>query len=575
MALDPAMTQERVLRAWLARIPIAERRAALDQAAHAHGQRRRAKESRGALKDRGTWYTPPELVAAVLEGGWSQSLDRRGSLCDPACGAGHFVVAAARRMVAAGRPRACIPTSVFGADIDSSAVALTRIRLHEEFGGTALQWRRSIRCVDALRQGAWGENFDLVVGNPPFLNQLRLATALSRRQSEQIDERFNGAVSGYADLACAFLLLACELAAAAGRVALVLPMSVLATKDALPTRRAVQAGAHLERCLIPPTRIFGAGVGTVVLVLRKQRANKKSCAVVGVCGGAPKKPVQVKEAWLRDGHWSPLLAASGGVPMLPTMAGTQKVLGDFATATADFRQHYYGLRGRVKELAVGAAMPAATDARHAAIATVGSVDAAKLAWGVRNVRLLGKRYLSPVADRRALARDSVLAPWVKARLVAKVIVATQTRVIEAWADPQGRVLPSTPLMSVMPIRRSELWHITALLLAPPVSAVAWWRHAGGALSAVALKLSAKQLLQLPAPLNRAAWNHAATLVRDWHEALDDQRAAKAREAFAHAACRAYGVTSKAESAVLLEWWFAAVKTQPPSVLLNSTTLPRR
>jgi hypothetical protein len=476
--------------------------------------------------------------------------------------------------MAEGRSRAEIPLAVHGADIDASAVALTRVRLQQEFGGTALAWRKSIRCTDSLRQGAWKGTFEVVVGNPPFLNQLRSATSLSRTQSELIRARFGGVVSGYADLACAFLLLACELAAPDGRVALVLPLSVLATEDALPTRRVVQAKARLEQCLIPPARIFGAGVGTVVLVLGRRKSGAP-CLVTGICGGAPQVPVHVQGALLHDGGWSSLIAASRGVPMPPAMTGTHQVLGDMATATADFRQHYYGLRGRVKELGAGAAMPPAADTVHAAIATVGSVDAAQLAWGTRSVRLLGKRYQAPAADRRALAKDSVLAPWVKARLVPKVIVATQTRVIEAWADSEGRVLPSTPLISVMPKRRGDLWLMTAALLAPPVSALAWWRHAGGALSVQALKLSAKQLLALPAPVDRKAWNKAAKLVRDWHTAPDEPRARRARSAFAHAACLAYGLRTKVKSAALLKWWFGAVESQAPRVLLNSTALPRR
>ena len=80
----------------------------------------------------------------------------------------------------------------------------------------------------------------------------------------------------------------------------------------------------------------------------------------------------------------------------------------------------------------------------------------------------------------------------------KVLVATQTRVVEAVADVDGAWVPSTPVVAV-PAPPERLWHVLAALLAPPVTAWALHETAGTALAPGAWKLSAAQVRQLPAP----------------------------------------------------------------------------
>ncbi len=249
-------------------------------------------------------------------------------------------------------------------------------------------------------------------------------------------------------------------------------------------------------------------------------------------------------------------------------------LADIASATADFRQHFYGLRGHVSELSQhrkpgkgGSPLPAgerpamphsrfnpqlkpqlrpqlgsrsgtAQQPAWCAVATVGSIDRADCTWGIRPVRLHGTAFAAPVADLIALRKDLMLGRWVRERLVPKVIVATQTRTIEAWVDEHGAVLPSTPLVSVTPHRLADLWHVAAALLAPATSATAWWRHAGAALSPGALKLSASQMLELPLPTNTSAWNRGAERLKQWQASPGDRAL---EQAFAHDMNEAYEV----------------------------------
>ena len=65
-------------------------------------------------------------------------------------------------------------------------------------------------------------------------------------------------------------------------------------------------------------------------------------------------------------------------------------------------------------------------------------------------------------------------------------MASQTRVLEAAADPGGSWVPSTPAVAVVPHDPHDVDRLTAVLCAPPVSAWVVGQAAGTALSADAV-----------------------------------------------------------------------------------------
>ena len=203
---------------------------------------------------------------------------------------------------------------------------------------------------------------------------------------------------------------------------------------------------------------------------------------------------------LPDGEWGPLVAPALGIP--PVSPRTSGVLGDLGPCTADFRDQFYGLVPFVAD--GGAGTP---------LVTSGLVDPARSWWGQRPTRFAGTRYDVPTVDLEALHADGSLSAWASARLVPKVVVATQGRVIEAVVDVEGAWLPSVPVLSLSP-DPARLWHALAVLLAPPVVALAAARYAGTALSPRAIKLSARQVAALPLPADTDAWDAAALLACD-------------------------------------------------------------
>ena len=456
----------------------------------------------------GAWYTPDWLVAMALDlvlGGVPAA--RSGSLrvVDPACGDGRFLAAVLDR-----RPGA----TVVGVDIDPAAVAAARGSL----GPSA-----HVLHADALAHDWHADQFDLVVGNPPFLNQLAAATSRGGRSA------LGG--GAYADAAALFLALSIRLVRPGGRVVLVLPRSVLATRDAAPIRAAVAEQASLDALWTADHPVFDASVLTVVASFTKGGRQ----APVHRWVGTPPTPVTRAPfphhhddvAGRGAGTWSALVADLSGAPTDIARHLGGPTLATVATATADFRDQYYGLVG-----AVG-------DHDGPRLVTSGAIELGRCAWGERPVRFAGVRYERPHVQLARLTPP--LAAWAQRRLVPKVLVATQTRVLEACVDRDGSWLPSVPVLTVVPTGGFDLDLLGAAICSPVASAWAAAHFTGAGLSSAALKVSARQLLALPLP--DRPWDAAVALL-----AVGDLRR------FAETMIRSYGGLDDDDRRRILDWW---------------------
>jgi hypothetical protein len=244
-----------------------------------------------------------------------------------------------------------------------------------------------------------------------------------------------------------------------------------------------------------------------------------------------------------DATWSPALADAFGAPTAALGADVGPTIGSIARATADFRDQYYGLRGALIE-----------DPRASApLITTKHVDLATSAWGACDVRILGARMRHPAVDVRALSGSPRMVAWVRARRVPKILVATQTKVIEAWVDTDGNAVPLVPLITVTPTCEGDLWKVASAVASPVVAARAVALYAGSALSAGAIKLSARQLLEMPLPRDVARWKRSTAALKRASSARSPASLARALRAFATASCEAHGLRGR-ELAEMLDFW---------------------
>ena len=413
-------------------------------------------------KQLGAFYTPtelvdvvvanvltPEFVAARTAGG------RIMSVLDPACGDGRFLRAAGHRIRELGGR--CLAS---GVDVDRATVDQLRTSSPEI----------EVALGDALgREWPTEGTYDLVIGNPPFLSQLARRTTRGGSSS-----RGGGP---YADAAVEFLALAADLVdPAGGRVAFVLPQSLLSSRDASEIRARVDERASMIWSWWTGERVFDAQVNTCALVFEF---------------GRPTTAISPT--------WSHVVTRRRDIPPLPSTPATQGRLGDRAQLNANFRDEYYGMAPAVGDHDTGPAL-----------ITSGLIDPGRTLWGERPITFARQRWERPRLDLDAL--DPKMREWARRRSVPKVLVANQTKIIEAVCDPSGCWLPAVPVIAAYPRGAhwddvpaanddvvARAWEIAAVLTSGYASAWLWHRQAGTGLSADSVRLSPTVLAELPWP----------------------------------------------------------------------------
>jgi hypothetical protein len=420
----------------------------------------------------GAHYTPDDVADEVVA---RAVHDTACTVVDPTCGAGAVLLAAGRRLVALGGDRTTVAAErLWGADIDPLAAAVTEAAVALWSRGTAPEDGHVV-AGDPLAVGAraWpdspADGFGAVVGNPPFQGQLAHDTARGVTGRARLQERFGDVVTPYVDTAALFLLVGAELAAPGATVAMVQPQSTAAARDAGGVRSALADRSRLVELWVPTTRPFPARVHVCVPVL-----------VVG--RGEP-------------ADWAGGLAEARGVP--PVELGDGPTVGSRATAVAGFRQHYYGLVGHVHE------------GEGSRLVTSGLIGLGRTAWGEGPTRFAKQRWERPAVELEGVRGDERLARWLDRVLVPKVVLATQTRVVEAAADREGAWVPCTPVVSVLPHDPGDVDRLVAALCAPPVAAWAARRASGTGLSPDAIRMSTALALSAPLPPDLALWEQAS------------------------------------------------------------------
>lgn len=450
-----------------------------------------------------------------------------------------------------------------GVEIDPAAIEIARMRLAAVLGGgrtVERLVRKGLRCGDATRvQPSWLVS-DVMVANPPFRGQLKRGTVVDRLTAQRWRKRFGEEVRGYADPAAVFLLLISQALKPKGRACVILPRSMLASASTEPIRESVSRIARLEAVWMDDRFAFDAGTRVcAVTLVHKSGGVDSHVRPLRVLG-----EVEAVLPWANwKGRWSAAAAASAGVPALNVPhAG---VVGDMARATADFRDQYYGLKGALCDdrhagRGLNALRPrtAAIDRRASRmdrlpVHTTGLIGWNRSHWGERPARLLGRKFQHPAARVPALLSRPPMRAWLGDMLHPKILLATQTPVIEAVVDARGEMAGSVPVIRLLPTDAKDVWLLAAALLAPATSAIAWWRHAGAGLSPRAIKLSAKQVADLPLPPCRAAWIRAAAFLKQASEARTQSQSALCLQRFMDAAHAAYQVPS-ARRGALSRWW---------------------
>ncbi len=458
----------------------------LDGAADALGRFHQGLLGRDDRLRLGVFHTPMDIARPLV----ALALDELGRtpsrVFDPAVGGGALLIAAGDELVAKGGDPALVFGALGGGDVDPLAVRVADWTLRRWAWRHGLGW---LPAADVEHRDAFAPDgrppVDLLVTNPPFGGRLRRAelTGLPGDAAE----RFGEVLGPYADVATAFLLAADELVAQDGVAAVVLPGSVLSSRDAEAVRSRLSARRRLAAVWADPPGFDSVAIAPMGIVLGPHGGH-----TTVVTDGEVHRVADPGPRWSR---------AASIVPALDGLCDDGSI-GDVAEVIAPFRDEYYGL------------VPAVVDGGEGPrLLTSGLIDPAVHRWGSRPARFAKRRFARPTVVTESA--EPAARRWIARQAAPKVLVANQTRILEAVADPDGSLVGVTPVIAVVP-HVLDVHDLLAVFLSPVASALLRRESVGNGLNPRALRVTAAALADLPLPAGAAQWRGAATLLAGAH-----------------------------------------------------------
>lgn len=231
----------------------------------------------------GIFYTPPPIVAHMLDMAEAAGVDWRQARClDPSAGGGAFVagmIGRIRRALAGTAPALVlrqIAARLAGRDIDPFGAWLAQFAAHlsvhdlERAAGRRLG--TIVRVVDSLAPADAAERFDLVASNVPF-GRVRLTPSMRARYAR--------GTYGHANLYGLFLDAALRQLAPDGVVAFVMPTSMLSGLYFQALRSLVRAEAPPDRIAFLTARsgVFDDALQETMLATFRQGRTARDGAV--------------------------------------------------------------------------------------------------------------------------------------------------------------------------------------------------------------------------------------------------------------------------------------------------------
>lgn len=229
-------------------------------------------------KINGAYFTPPEIVSYITK----ETVRGVGTICDPACGSGAFLVEAAKLLKKKTHLSYAQIFSKFlyGVDILPSNVNHVRLILSLLAvieGEDQKDFIFNIHIGDTLVFN-WNKEipnfrgFDYIVGNPPYVRTKNL-----RVDVRENIKKWNTGNFANADLYIPFFELAVSWTKSAGRIGYITPSTYFTALNARVLRGFLSEGKYVEKIIdFNGWQIFeGATTYTCITIL-----NKKSCDIV-------------------------------------------------------------------------------------------------------------------------------------------------------------------------------------------------------------------------------------------------------------------------------------------------------
>lgn len=217
--------------------------------------------------------------------------------CDPACGAGHLLIAAAETIARTesrllGNLESTCPTTdrirrrvatrqLHGRDIDADAIAITRLRLAAwatgETPSSAITLiARNVQARDMLQSPSANQDqesrFDVILMNPPYVPTYSRRSQCDHREPIRAFASQRG-LTGRLNLFGCFIIRATEIVKDNGVVSLIVPDTFASAGAYAGLRDAVNAQFGRQQWARIDARVFKAQVGSVILTCSNSAGN--------------------------------------------------------------------------------------------------------------------------------------------------------------------------------------------------------------------------------------------------------------------------------------------------------------
>lgn len=221
-------------------------------------------------KVNGSYYTPTYIVSYIIK----NTVDNLGTVCDPACGSGAFLLETARFLQKKYRLsfQEIYKKFIFGVDILPASVERTKIMLSllAIIHGEDKDFQFNLHVGDSLTFN-WekltsSDGFDFVVGNPPYVRTKNL-----RLEVRENIKKWDTANFGNADLYIPFFEMGIKITNEKGKVGYITPSTYLTSFNAKLARDFLASKRFLKRVVdFNGWQIFeGAMTYTCVTILNK------------------------------------------------------------------------------------------------------------------------------------------------------------------------------------------------------------------------------------------------------------------------------------------------------------------
>jgi N-6 DNA Methylase/TaqI-like C-terminal specificity domain len=489
-------------------------------------------------KARGAYYTPAAIVDYILQNTLIQRLNQTSNdslrLIDPACGGGIFLLSAYQRLLGwylqkylkhsqlstqpickaengnwhltlAERSR-ILRAHIYGIDLDSGAIAITQLSLElqclaGELDRATLQIHdlsQNLQCDNTILRKDSPNEFDIVVGNPPYLDSEWMTMHLADWRS-YCTAHYQTAIGNW-DLFCIFIEKSLTLCKPNGWVSLVVPNKLAAADYAAAARSLLTRQTTLFALRdYAKTAAFSASVYPLVYVAQKialpdathqtvwyEQMQSLDQVEVAYELQIPCTLATAKSAWgiAQTPQQSALIDRLSQFPKLVAIA---QITGAATVAEA------YAIQPLIQDSAI-------QDSEAAGLKLVnsGTVDRYRLLWGAKPTRYLGQSYAHPIIPTAAIAQ---LPPKrYQQATQAKIIVAGLTRSLEAGLDAAGTVLAGKSTTLIRTIDAAiDLRYLLGLLNSRLIQLYFSSCFAGNQLQGGYFRVGSPQLRQLPVP----------------------------------------------------------------------------